>query len=383
MADGDLTINFRWVADAQSQEANIARVKQGTDAFARILTRNVAIASADAMRKDAAKTLRQRVKKEVENEIARMARSIGRNFSLPDASKGPRGEMSLISQDYDRGNRAFNDSDQSMAGRNQVSEMAYEAWGGAAKFDRSQSGIKWAPRSKRYMRRRKQTGRWWRQDGELETFLDNLDASAYEGAFGAVNVVFNPRRDTTANFENINVTMSGRSGKISQNIMVGTLEVLVFNKITPQMMSGISSMNPVGSKPAHGNPGVAALLGRTVGEDNENIRKLLGKSWGGRYKRRVERTYTMANDPDQDLAAQRKKLWGKTSRKKWEVEEATANREYRPAIDPFVSFYLTRAIPNAIWRRLERFVNPRGYGEGSAGRVTNLTGQRSSALGNS
>lgn len=326
----DWQINFGFTSNAQSHSAGIRKIKSGTDSFARMVVNEVAIAAAKRSYTDARTAFVRSIRTEVTREVARMARLIGRWIDTPDKHGGPYGQMSFKGSDTLQ-EGAFEDP---------VSETYKRFFGGNVTFYRQQSGIKWKPRNRSYLKKKQQEGkggRWWRYTGGLQDYLSNLDAEDYYASLGPLTVLFTRTPTKTAGDR---VTNASTRGAVSKTIHVGRVEVLVFNKITPAMMPGLAQMNPVGSNPLPGS-GVAQLLPNT-----DNRTKLLGKSssqsasTGYRYL---------------PASAKYKAATGKSKQYKRVKTEARTG-SHRPAIDPFISYYLTRAIPNAVWRRTERLV---------------------------
>ncbi len=173
-------------------------------------------------------------------------------------------------------------------------------------FDLQSSNANWPERQLKYMRwknARKYGTSWWKNTGALHKALSN--DNIYLSSFGPVVVIFSKVKNQQ--LMNPQKTLPGRQGRTSESFTVGRLEVLTFGKITPQMLPSLASGNVADVTPDAGNT-LSRLLPEEVG------RKLSGRSSG----------------------------------------EFGASRHYRPVLEPFLSYYLTRAIPNAIYRRTER-----------------------------
>jgi hypothetical protein len=325
----DWDINFRLSSNAQTRETKID-ARPISEAFARILVNDVAVAAQDETYNRLRKTLIKDVRNSVRTEINNMAMKIGGGILLRDAYKGPYGDLS------------FSDNN-----TNGMSETFKKFFGRERDFQRQNAGIRWKARSPHYLKRKKKDpaarikGQWWGYTGELKRYLSNMSFRHYEESFGPLAVLFtrvshkDPTGQRTLRWSSKTapkVTRTGASGLVSSSIQVGRLEVLVFNKITPQMMSGLRNFNPRNSRPAPDDPGVAQLF-----PDGRNRDKLLRKS----ASRRVFSYYTRADG---------------SKRRRRGVPPDIITPSFRPAIDPFVSFYLTRAIPNAVWRRSESLV---------------------------
>ena len=173
-------------------------------------------------------------------------------------------------------------------------------------FDLQSSNANWPERQLKYMKwksAKDHGSSWWKNTGDLHTALSN--ANIYLNNFGPVVVTFQRTKDQSV--KNPVKTLPGRQGRTSESFTVGRLEVLTFGKITPDMLPSLASGNVADVTPERGGA-LANLLPEEVG------RKLKGRSSG----------------------------------------EFGRAKEYRPVLEPFLSYYLTRAIPNAIYRRTER-----------------------------
>jgi hypothetical protein len=325
----DLDINFQFVANAQSLQAETRKINAIGEDFARLIVDEVAIAASSRILQKAKRAFISDVKAAIHAEVARMASYIGRFITLPDKYTGPHGEMSL-------------------GGKSSTAAL----FGFEETFDRKSTNVDWAARTKRYLEWKQKQGlpaKWWaagykgkkvsRGGMQLQQWLMQKDAGFYEQVFGPIRVTFEaakgPRdhgRFTTARATTpglnptsgllraagdtsitgkagvVNVTSSGRRGKVSADYRVGTLRVDVFGKITPAMLPGLAAMDPTKAD-AFPTQGVVGLF------------------------------------PNDGKKGQRVKLLG-----------TRAGPHYRYAIEPFVSFFLTRAIPNAVWRRTENLI---------------------------
>lgn len=174
-------------------------------------------------------------------------------------------------------------------------------------WDRKTTGIKWDARNPHYLNWKRTHGKssnWWSMDGSLLSYLGK--ASTYTDAFGPVKVTIDRERAMrVGNREpNLKFTRAGVPGPITAEYKIARVRVQALGLITPSDLPSLRSNNPKDAKPSGGGPGLAARL-----DDNEARMKLLTPA----YK--------------------------------------TKNIRY--TLEPFLSFYLTRAIPNAVWRRIE------------------------------
>lgn len=150
----------------------------------------------------------------------------------------------------------------------------------------------WAKRTKPYMKwklKRYSTRRWFFNTGQLQRQLRSV--GTYRSAYGPVSIKFIPTpMETVAG----GVSNLGRSaGGQSTRIMIGRLEVSALRRIR------LSDLPGIGQKASY-NEALLSPLASSV------RRKLVGRK-----------------------------------------------DKYRPVIEPFLTYYLTRRIPNAVYRRLE------------------------------
>ena len=323
----DLDLNFQFVASAQTLEAKPREILSFGENYARMIVDEVALAAS----KDTFQRARTRfisgVKLAIRSEVSRMAMLIGRFLPLPDKYTGPNGEMSM----------------------GELSATAHK-FDFKPEFNRKQANIEWQKRSKKYLRWKRRNNlpaKWWQAHGKLQKAMMAKGASFYEETFGPIRVRLERppvSRDERGRFSRqnklfssgalnptiaragkgeglgdearpvkgqVNVTAAGGRGRISSEYTVGTLHVDVFGKITPAMLPGLAHPRwaPSQADPMPGE-GVVGLF------------------------------------PNDGPGGIRNKLLG--TRK---------GRHYRYAVEPFVSFYLMRAIPNAVWRRTESVVS--------------------------
>lgn len=309
----ELNINFGFVSNAQSLESNLREVNQTGLGFARLIVNEVAIAATEQAYKDARTSLVSSVRAVALREVSRMALLIKNSFALPDKYTGPAGYMSI---------------------KEGMSDTA-KKFGFRSTFDRDsvKPKIQWTKRGKHYLKWKRDNGfpeKWWEATGDLADTLGN--DSLYIDAFGPVQVLFTRARNqdkakgglsksyilsgggalegqSSSSRLSAAVTQSGRVGRITAEYQIGKLEVITFGRITPNMLPGLATMDPKGAHPSGNIDGLAGLLPNDGPGGIRN--KLLGKQEARRY-----------------------------------------------ALEPFVSFFLTRAIPNAIWRRTETLIAP-------------------------
>lgn len=161
-------------------------------------------------------------------------------------------------------------------------------------------GAGWGSRTNEYMRKKKAdgfSGEWWLRTGKLRRKLRN--ESLYK-ELGPVSVTFTRTGNTLSN--KAKQTSSGRKGNVSATYSVGQLNVQALGRVTLDMLA--NSLNG-------GNNG---KLVPSLFKDEELAGTLLHRGRSG----------------------------------------------YRPVLEPFLSYYLTRAIPNAVFNRTEKLISDQG-----------------------
>lgn len=164
----------------------------------------------------------------------------------------------------------------------------------------------WARRSPRYMKRRAGFGNAWFRRHHPSP-LDRLrDPGFWTASFGDIKVTL--KKTGTTN-RGTSIPMLGNSYATGKKIGVGTLRVEAMSKITPEMLPALggSPINDYGAKPR--SSGLLSMLG-------SDIANRLG---GNPAPNRVP---------------------------------------FRPTIQPFLGFFLTRQMPNAVMRRIEQGLYP-------------------------
>jgi len=174
-------------------------------------------------------------------------------------------------------------------------------YGDLSRYSLKNSGVNWRPRTNQYLMWRAKQGvmhdNWWDYTGDLHEAVSKTNF--YYENFGPISVQFVRNTEATPGRD---VTLTGR-GRTSATAHVGTIIVNVLGRITPEMLPALAAGKPDnGATPTGRNH-----IGRLVADD--------------------------------DIRA---KLEG--------------NKSYRPILEPFLAYYLTRAIPNAVFRQTERLV---------------------------
>lgn len=166
----------------------------------------------------------------------------------------------------------------------------------------------WAPRSaEEYLERKIRNGgtaawfdtRGWRKRSQAGLLFRESRADTWETMFGPISVRFN--RDNAAPNP---ATIFNTGNHV--NVQIGTLRVYALGKITPNMLPGLAG-GYVGMASDSGNPGLMGLV----------------------------KNYDRA-------------LWGRLSRR------SAGTKRYRPTLEPFLGFFLSRAIPQAVKSRIQR-----------------------------
>lgn len=155
----------------------------------------------------------------------------------------------------------------------------------------------WKERSKSYLKwkaKTQRTRRWFKNaGGQLQSELSQL--GTYRQAYGPMGVKFTPQNIAEPTIVNL-----GRSrGRPSKFIVTGRLEVTVFSKL------GISDLPRINEKAKYSK------------------RRLSGFTDG------IQRKLTGPNP----------------------------SKKYRPIIEPFLTYYMNRKIPNAVFRKVEQAIS--------------------------
>jgi len=195
--------------------------------------------------------------------------------------------------------RAFGPSGTITSTQTTISQQARSLYGrqNILYTDLSAFGAGWGSRSNAYMKQKKKegyTGDWWLRTGELRKQLSN---EALYKQLGPVIVTFT-KTDGEVKGE-AKQTASGRKGNVSSTYSVGRLDVQVMGRVTLDMLGNA----------LHG--GNSGKLIPSLFSDKSIANKLLHRGATG----------------------------------------------YRPVLEPFLSYYLTRAIPNAVFNRTEKLIS--------------------------
>jgi hypothetical protein len=294
----DLTINFGFTSDAQSLQSSQREVEAYTNAFARMIVDNVAYNVATYSAQQAHRTLAKSVRSVVDRELDRMAMTIGNSISITEKARGPQGKMSVAEGLSDTARK--------------------RGWASSSyNWSRRSTRIRWAPRDKNYVKWKASRGftrDWWKKSGKLSQYLSQR--TTYTQSFGPVRVVFDrPKNQNKARERvgaNPRITASGLTGPITREYEVGKLRVMAMGNLTPADLPSLRTENPSDAKPTNGAGAARWLKDTEEGGARDKLMRF--PFWKGKGK----------------------------------------SPERRFVLEPFLSFYLTRAIPNAVWRRIEQ-----------------------------
>jgi hypothetical protein len=192
----------------------------------------------------------------------------------------------------------------------------------------------WAKRSKRYLDYKQAKLRhrdWWRSSGKLS---EAMTADNWVSAFGPIAVEFRRTRGADASAGKVRQFGAGpaRVGARFEGtnpghvkISIGTVRIHALTNITPGMLPGLRSGNPQTPIPTTGNDELMLMVQAGMGDD---IAYRLGR-----------------------------------------LSSAESGGQYRPTLEPFLTFFLTRSVPAAVAKRLEigGFSTYRGAGRGRVG----------------
>lgn len=169
-------------------------------------------------------------------------------------------------------------------------------------FDLESSGVHWKPRTFNYLMwkgKKAEHEDWWTLSGRLHRALRKT--SFYYQNFGPVTVQF--VRNKEASSKGKQATVTGR-GRLSATAHVGTIIVSTLGRISPSMLPALVTGDPKSSGDLHSGSPLSSLI----------------------------RTPSVRN-----------KLTGRGT--------------YRSVLEPFLAYYLTRAVPNAIYKQTEKLVD--------------------------
>lgn len=310
MAKNKLTINFN--LRFNSKTGKPLRLKEDLDKVGQFLFEDVAIAQSNNLLDSAAiASVEARVIATVRTEVDRLAGYMLKGIvDRSPSATGPVGNL-RVAESAAVGNPQL------------IGSLS------ARPFSVSSISPPWQPRSAQYLKRKgREFGHtnWFQRRGILGKFLGSGDRLL--ASLGPITVAFiknNGRSRLTGRFERTSFSRGsgpaavtagtpGRNPSYVYRAILGRIEVSVFGKITPQMLPGLLSGDPGNLAPGDAT-GLTALLPRDV-----------------RYRL----------DP-------------------------ADGKPYRMTIEPYLSWFLTRAIPFAVLRRLSADFKTRAEGGGRSG----------------
>jgi len=293
----DATLNFRFRSNNQSKDFGNEEIRTFSDSYARIVVNQILISASDKAFQSAKSNLTKNVRAAVGREIAQLAFMVSRFLVQPHNATGPRGTITSLEA---------NTSNQARANR----------WI-TNRFQLEKSGVHWRKRSFNYlMWKGKKYGQedWWTLKGSLQRSVSK--SSFYTENFGPISVQFVRNTELSKSGRSVdsqgnlidslkgkNITQTGR-GRTSATAHVGTIIVSVMGKISASMLPALASGSPEGGATPTGSARLTSLIG-----DSDVRNKLTGRG------------------------------------------------EYRPVLEPFLAYYLTRAIPNTVYRQVEKLVD--------------------------
>lgn len=198
--------------------------------------------------------------------------------------------------------------------------------GGAAPLALASALPAWAPRSATYLARKfnaragngwfdnrgwsRRRGQKW-EPSETGLLFEKTRADVWEQMFGPISVRF--RKSAKLESKDVSGTFNLTGSKSHVQVQLGRLSVYALGEITPDMLPGLAA----------GRVGMASDRG------NDNLMGLVQK-----YDERL--AYRLG-------------------------QRSSGTKRYRPTLEPFLGYFLTRSIPAAIQRRIA---------QGSLSRIT-------------
>ncbi len=318
MTRAPYTINFRFVGNAQTGKATRnASVHHSRDARGRFtkLQEMMNTIVEDVALNTADRTYRN-AKKSLEESVEKVVAK-----EISQMAK-------MIARFSVQPASAFGPKGLVTSGQRVISQQARSLWGNknVLWYELSQSDANWGRRTSRYLGWKRDNGYpqdWWRMTGELRKAL--AKESLYKD-LGPVKVTF-LKTGNTLTGKKVNQTISGRKGSLSATYQVGQLNVQAMGRITPEMLPALMDRlgNGVNDATPHGSSYIPSLF-----KDKKTRNKLLRFGQAG----------------------------------------------YRPVVEPFLAYYLTRAIPNAVFNRTEKLIS-----DTSVARANRLGGGVKTSLG--
>lgn len=293
-----ITINLNPVArSGETRAATTQIVDKTMFDMKRLIMENVAFFATQKQEKALKENIHRTFSTIVTKELARMGRQINQLVVGLNGS----GAQSFSPNPKFTGSRGSRTGSQAASGPGGTLSLqgaiSQAMSGQAAPVSLSSGTGPWPARSPTYLREKKtKVGhtKWFKYTGDLGRAL--ADPATYFSAYGPMKVAYIPAPKGTALPTVVGVSSIGTGGRRTGRITIGRVEVSVLGRITTDMLN-----DPGGRQPSPWNTGLFGMLPT-------------------------------------------------------DVEEKLLNRQdaYRPFLEHFLSFYLTRAIPNAVFRQIEK-----------------------------
>src|SRR3990167_10175180 len=298
---GKYRLDFRFNFNHQTGGSNIQAVRTKAAKFSQFVVTDVAVGVADSRYRELVNKLDRSIESAIHRELDYISGYIGKHvIGARDGAPGPRGNLS---------HRAGQAAGLPPSLRPNLT-MGLRA-----------VTPPWSPRGADYLKQKQRKyghRQWWKNTGSLGATLS--EARVYEQVYGPIKVSL--VRNSGNNLSKASRGADIRPGPWGKSLVetprlrgkgvrevrvaIGSLRVSAFGRITPGMLKARATLNPVDFK------------------NSDLISPFIGV--GGR-----------GGDAFDKLAGQ-------------------STRPHRYVIEPFVSWFLTRAVPNAVQKRLERTI---------------------------
>lgn len=294
MADRSLQFNLNLDLRAGNDTVDIRTVDKFTYDVENYLIENISFVVANRQQKLVEQNIGSELALVVDRQLREMGRKIDQ-YVVGIADRAP----TVLSANTRYGGRTAMRTMTGPPGTLSITGVRSRAFSGVnmGPYNLSTGTGPWPARSPGYLaRKRKNLGhtKWFQSTGVLRKQL--RDPSTYTNAYGPVRVSF---KKTTISKptpgQTVTKMSTGVVGSSDRRVVLGELKVSVLGRITEDMLNDPSAKQP--------SPWKTGLFGAL---DSDLEKKLLNR------------------------------------------EDA-----YRPFLEVFLSFYLTRSVPNAVFRRLE------------------------------
>lgn len=294
MAKSALRIRFVFDPQDGGELLELRRRQSGGQRFAQAMIENFAFSYAEDSFREMAGRLEVQLRRDIMRELRHMAALFQRHIiGAAPSSSHPAGYLDTVAP----------------------------SWEGV--YDRvaiRASVPAWAARSHQYLRDKKRVighQRWWESHG---TLAKAMTTDNWISSFGPIHVEF--RRSHKAQLTTPNTAAPGQRSTARNNyatvfggtnnghvkVVVGTVRVVALTNITPQMLPALRSGDPTTLNSDRGNDSLMLMVQAGMGDD---VAYRLGR-----------------------------------------LSSKESGMRYRPTLEPFLAFFLTRAVPNAIADRI-------------------------------